>query len=169
MYPGGDVMKQSCLALALVLFVIVSPYLLQYHEAHGSARLSPFQTCVWRFTAEKGDRLEGNVTSEELPINVYIYKDMDYQEISEYQSEDSIYDHYGMINRFDFVSNIATDWLIILVNNNNITQETEYYCNGYSSSEDLFGGLAPMVLPMAIVLVVIVIGPIIWYKRQPSR
>ncbi|MDF1538407.1 MAG: hypothetical protein P1Q69_05855, partial [Candidatus Thorarchaeota archaeon] len=132
----------------------------------GITPLDPYQAWAWRIEALEGDRLEGNVTSQRLPIHVHIYQDAGYEELSSYQIEDAIYSHFGMVSMFNFISSGDTTWLLVLINDNNLTQETLYYCRIYDSPVRVLIAAALTIVPLVITDLFIITGSIVYYRKK---
>lgn len=160
--------------LGLVIFLLVLPQTgIPVHSlgfsSHGSVKLDPYDVGVWRFETLEGDRLIGNVSAEKNPIQMYIFRDGDYQYPDEFQVNDAIFNHYGMFATFDFVSDEDIDWLLVLINDHNITQNTEYYCKSYDPPVRQLISWAPIIVPFAFGLVIIVSLPILYYRRKKHQ
>jgi len=137
-------------------------------EEHGSAILDPYDVCVWRFEALEGDRLVGKVTAYSMPIQMYIFRDGDFEYPREFQVGDAIFNHYGMHGEFDFTSSEEIDWLLVLINDNNITQNTEFECTSYDPPVRELIKASPILVPLGLVFVLLIVGPIIYYRRKTS-
>lgn len=125
-----------------------------------------FTTGACRIQVSNGERIDGNVTAQLMPLDVYIYQDKGYANVSQYQPEEAIYRHRGMISRFDFVSADNTDWLLVFINNNNLTQRIEYCYIIHDSLGEILIGLAPTIMQVAGVFVLVIIGAVIYHREK---
>jgi hypothetical protein len=155
------------LVLVVLLMFLVQPVSSDRGASCGTI-IDRFTTGACRIQASNGERIDGNVTAQMMPLDVYIYQDKGYADVSQYQPEEAIYSHRGMISRFDFVSDDNTDWLLVFINNNNLTQRIEYHYRIHDSLGEILIGLAPTIMQVAGVFVLVIIGAVIYHREKSN-
>ncbi len=160
-------MRRASFILVLVVLLMFLAQPVSGDRGVGcSTFIDRFTAGVCSMQASNGERIDGNVTAQVMPLDVYIYQDKGYADVSQYQPEEAVYSHRGMISRFGFVSDSDTDWLLVFVNNNNLTQWIEYHYTIHNSLGETLIGLAPTIMQVAGVFVLVIIGAVIYHREK---
>jgi hypothetical protein len=160
------VRRESFILVLVILLMFLAQPVSGDRGSRCGTIIDRFTTGACQIKASNGERIDGNVTAQMVPLDVYIYQDKGYADVSQYQPEEAIYSHRGMISRFDFVSDSDTDWLLVFINNNNLTQRIEYCYTIHDSLGETLVGLAPTIMQVAGVFVLVIIGAVIYHREK---
>lgn len=167
---GNTFVRRASFILVFALLVAVLAQPASGDRAGGGGgSIDPFATWAHWIQASKGETIEGSVTAQRQPIDVYIYQDKGYTNVSQYQREEAIYSHRGITSRFEFVSDIDTYWLLVIVNSNNLTEEVEFEYTIHETLAKTLIGLAPTIVQVAGPLAVAIIAAVVYHKEKDHR
>jgi len=73
-----------------------------------------------------GGIVEGNISVDEAPIQVWIIPHADYESKDSFSSERAVYQNFGLLSEFEFDSTFERDLILIMINNSTETQSYDF-------------------------------------------
>ncbi len=123
-------LKTADLVAILVLLISVVPVGNQVTPYSDTVQkwgmiLDPYEVRTFGIDTMPQDVVDGNFTAELAPLDFYIFYDGDFEYPRNFDEGDSIDTHHGRYGEFHFASKIEAFWILVVINENNLTQSAE--------------------------------------------
>ena len=131
----------------------------------GSGHLDPGDIRAVKFETAGGN-VKGNVSADIVPVIVWIIPQSDYESTDSFSTAMARFYSHGLFNEFYFDSTTERELVLIIINNNNETQDYEFIIE-YEFPLNLDGSLFSLGTLMGLLILAIpVICIIIFLKRR---